>query len=193
MISQSTSWNIARGRPDAVQLARGTPALGLTPFAPTRLATRFGGAARQGNRGVDWPMRTDRRGQHGGDATTDQGEQGSSGRVTAKLKAAPFRFKRSVGRASPLWSRRKEQTSAVRRRSSTCSPPVVPGPGVNGCSSHSGRRGFITNAALIGTVGLAYGRAALGCIHSSLSTPAPARSACRRATATVEASRRRYA
>jgi integrase len=126
---------------------------------------------------LTWAMLTDAEGEIG-DAIhlVDEASKGSSGRViplNKELKAALQRIQKAQvgGRASPfvVTTERAKQTSAAA---------VVNlfavwyrALGFNGCSSHSGRRGFITNAARkIGTVGGSLRDVQLLAGHSSLST-----------------------
>jgi integrase len=126
---------------------------------------------------LTWPALTDAEGNIG-DAirVAGQASKGSSGRViplNKELKAALVRIQKSQvgGRASPfvITTERARQTSAaaivnlfaVWYRTLGC----------NGCSSHSGRRGFITNAARkISAVGGSLRDVQLLAGHSSLST-----------------------
>jgi integrase len=125
---------------------------------------------------LTWAMLTDAEGEIG-DAIhlVDEASKGSSGRViplNKELKAALERIQKAhVGGRTPfvVTTERARQTSAAA---------IVNlfaiwyrALGFNGCSSHSGRRGFITNAARkIGTVGGSLRDVQLLAGHSSLST-----------------------
>ena len=102
---------------------------------------------------LTWAMLTDAEGNIG-DAIhlVDQASKGSSGRViplNKELKAALVQIQKAQvgGRASPfvVTTERAEQTSgaAIVNLFAVWYRAL----GFNGCSSHSGRRGFITNAA----------------------------------------------
>jgi integrase len=126
---------------------------------------------------LTWPMVTDVEG-HVGDALhlLDKASKGSSGRViplNKELRAALVEIKeRQVGgRSSPfvIMTERSKQTSAAAIVNLFA--VWFRALGFQGCSSHSGRRGFITNAARkISTVGGSLKDVQLLAGHSSLST-----------------------
>ena len=126
---------------------------------------------------LTWPMVTDAEGNIG-DAIrlVDEASKGSSGRViplNKELKAALVQLQKSQvgGRASPfvVTTERAKQTSAAAIVNLFAA--WYRALGFNGCSSHSGRRGFITNAARkISTVGGSLRDVQLLAGHSSLST-----------------------
>jgi hypothetical protein len=139
---------------------------------------------------LTWAMLTDAEGKIG-DAIhlVDQASKGASGRViplNRELKAALVQIQNAQvgGRASPfvVTTERAKQTSAAAIVNLFA--VWYRGLGFNGCSSHSGRRGFITNAARkIGTVGGSLkGRAGPGRTFIALDHPTLHRSACRCAT-----------
>ena len=120
----------------------------------------------------------------------DHASKGSSGRViplNKELKAALVQIQKSQvgGRASPfvVTTERAKQTSAAAIVNLFAGWYRVLG--FNGCSSHSGRRGFITNAARkIGSVGGSLRDVQLLAGHSiALDHPALHRSPRRRSTA----------
>jgi integrase len=106
----------------------------------------------------------------------DQARQGSSGRViplNKELRAALVQIQTGQvgGKASPfvITTERARQTSAAAIVNLFA--VWFRAEGFNGCSSHSERRGFITNAARkIGTVGGSLRDVQLLARHSSLST-----------------------
>jgi integrase len=126
---------------------------------------------------LTWAMLTDAEGMIG-DAIhlVDQASKGSSGRViplNKELKAALEQIQKAQvgGRASAfvVTTERAKQTSAaaIVNLFAVWYRTL----GFNGCSSHSGRRGFITNAARkIGTVGGSLRDVQLLVGHASLST-----------------------
>ena len=126
---------------------------------------------------LTWPMVTDAEGNIG-DAIrlVDEASKGSSGRViplNKELKAALAQIQKSQvgGRSSPfvVTTERAKQTSAAAIVNLFAA--WYRALGFNGCSSHSGRRGFITNAARkISTVGGSLRDVQLLAGHSSLST-----------------------
>ena len=128
---------------------------------------------------LTWAMLTDAEGNIG-DAIhlVDQASKGSSGRViplNRELKAALVQIQKSQvgGRASPfvVTTERARQTSAAAAAIVNLFAVWYRALSFNGCSSHSGRRGFITNAARkIGTVGGSLRDVQLLAGHSSLST-----------------------
>ena len=106
----------------------------------------------------------------------DQASKGASGRaipLNKDLKAALVQIQKAQvgGRASPF-------VVTTERAGRTSAAAIVNlfaawyrALGFNGCSSHSGRRGFITNAARkIGTVGGSLRDVQLLAGHASLST-----------------------
>jgi len=126
---------------------------------------------------LTWAMLTDAEGEIG-DAIrlVDQASKGSSGRtipLNRDLKAALVQIHKAQvgGRASPF-------VVTTERATRTSAAAIVNlfavwyrALGFNGCSSHSGRRGFITNAARkIGTVGGSLRDVQLLAGHASLST-----------------------
>jgi integrase len=126
---------------------------------------------------LTWAMLTDAEGDIG-DAINlvDHASKDSSGRViplNKELKAALIQMQKAQvgGRASPfvVTTERAGQTSAAAIVNLFA--VWYRALGFNGCSSHSGRRGFITNAARkIGTVGGSLRDVQLLAGHSSLST-----------------------
>ena len=126
---------------------------------------------------LTWAMLTDAEGEIG-DAIhlVDQASKGSSGRViplNKELKAALVQIQKTQvgGRASPfvVTTERARQTSAAAIVNLFAFWYLALG--FNGCSSHSGRRGFITNAARkIGSVGGSLRDVQLLAGDSSLST-----------------------
>ena len=126
---------------------------------------------------LTWAMLTDAEGMIG-DAIhlVDQASKGASGRViplNKELKAALEQIQKAQvgGGASPLvvTTERARQTSAAAIVNLFA--VWYRALGFNGCSSHSGRRGFITNAARkIGTVGGSLRDVQLLAGHASLST-----------------------
>ena len=126
---------------------------------------------------LTWAMLTDAEGNIG-DAIhlVDQASKGSSGRViplNKELKAALVQIQKSQvgGRASPfvVTTERARQTSAAAIVNLFA--VWYRALGFTGCSSHSGRRGFITNAARkIGAVGGSLRDVQLLAGHASLST-----------------------
>jgi integrase len=126
---------------------------------------------------LTWAMLTDAEGKIGNAIhLVDQASKGSSGRViplNKELKAALEQIQKAQvgGRASPfvVTTERARQTSAAAIVNLFA--VWYRALGFNGCSSHSGRRGFITNAARkIGTVGGSLRDVQLLAGHSSLST-----------------------
>jgi integrase len=107
----------------------------------------------------------------------DQASKDSSGRViplNRELKAALVQIQKTQvgGRASPfvVTTERARQTSAAALVNLFA--VWYQTRGFNGCSSHSGRRGFITNAARkIGTVGGSVRDVQLLAGHASLDDP----------------------
>jgi len=126
---------------------------------------------------LTWAMLTDAEGKIGGAIhLVDHASKGSSGRViplNKELKAALVQIQKSQvgGRPSPfvVTTERARQTSAAAIVNLFA--VWYRALGFTGCSSHSGRRGFITNAARkIGTVGGSLRDVQLLAGHSSLST-----------------------
>ena len=126
---------------------------------------------------LTWAMLTDAEGKIG-DAIhlVDEASKGSSGRViplNKDLKAALVQIQKSQvgGRPSPfvVTTERAKRTSAAAIVNLFAA--WYRALGFSGCSSHSGRRGFITNAARkIGAVGGSRRDEQLLAGHSSLST-----------------------
>ena len=167
-------------------LPRGRPRRVLAYLTSTRYPERnraiFLLSVRAGLRAKEiasltWAMLTDAEGKIGNAIhLVDQASKGSSGRViplNKELKAALEQIQKAQvgGRASPfvVTTERARQTSAAAIVNLFA--VWYRALGFNGCSSHSGRRGFITNAARkIGTVGGSLRDVQLLAGHSSLST-----------------------
>jgi len=127
---------------------------------------------------LTWEMLTDAEGEIGAAIhLVDEASKGSSGGrvipLNRELKAAlvPIQKAQVGGRPSPfvVTTERARQTSAAAIVNLFA--VWYRALGFNGCSSHSGRRGFITNAARkIGAVGGSLRDVQLLAGHSSLST-----------------------
>ena len=136
-----------------------------------------GGVARQGNRVLDLGDADRRRGR---DRRRDPSRRSREQRLVwpgdspqQRIEGGPRHIQKSQvgGRASPfvVTTERAKQTSAAAIVNLFA--VWYRALGFNGCSSHSGRRGFITNAARkIGTVGGSLRDVQLLAGHSSLST-----------------------